>query len=376
MFPALSRFSTRAGLPARPSPPAGPSHPAGRATALATALALASTLTLARNATAEPRLPEIRTHAANRVPACVTPERLMAFLVRRNTTLALRYRDIARWYRHHGETLRVRWDYAFFQMALETNFLTYRRGDGSPGDVKPQQNNFAGIGATGGGVPGDRFRDVSTGVLAQLQHLVAYSGELQADPVAPRTKLKQADIVETMRRLKRPVRYSDLARRWAADRRYATSIAGIADSFVREHCSGRAADREVVRRRSDLGTPSANGASDAAPPPPRSASRARAHLVARTIWRRGTTVIAAGAQPQPGQAFDPNHTPAAVKAPAPVLVRTTTTTARAPDHPSPSNLLSGLQNLASTMQAHVADWPVTPPAPRPLAAPSRIAQRN
>ncbi len=100
----------------------------------------------------------------------------MAFLKMRNGQLAPRYRDIAKWYQHHGEAWRVRWDYAFFQMALETNFLTYRRGNGEPGDVQPAQNNFAGIGATGGGVTGDRFPDVSTGVLAQIQHLVAYSG--------------------------------------------------------------------------------------------------------------------------------------------------------------------------------------------------------
>ncbi len=51
----------------------------------------------------------------------------------------------------------MRWDYAFFQMAVETNFLSFKRGDGSWGDVKPAQNNFAGFGTTGGGVPGDSY---------------------------------------------------------------------------------------------------------------------------------------------------------------------------------------------------------------------------
>lgn len=74
----------------------------------------------------------------------------MAFLKMRNGQLSSRYRDIAKWYRRHGEAWRVRWDYAFFQMALETNFLTYRRANGDRGDVHPRQNNFAGIGATGG----------------------------------------------------------------------------------------------------------------------------------------------------------------------------------------------------------------------------------
>ncbi len=182
---------------------------------------------------------EIRLTGANKVPSCVTPDRLTAFLRGRNDRLDPRFKDIARWYEHWGKAWRVRWDYAFFQMAVETNFLTYRRGDGRMGDVDPKQNNFAGIGTTGGGVPGDRYPDVKTGVLAHIQHLVAYSGERLADPVAPRTKLKQDDIVEASRRLARPVRFADLARRWAVDKRYGESIEWVADSFRKTHCTGR-----------------------------------------------------------------------------------------------------------------------------------------
>ena len=81
-------------------------------------------------------------------------------------------------------------------MLLETNYLSYKTGSGRWGDVDPKQNNFAGIGTTGGGVPGDSFPDVSSGVLAQMQHLVAYSGERVANPLAPRTREKQDDIIE------------------------------------------------------------------------------------------------------------------------------------------------------------------------------------
>ena len=109
----------------------------------------------------------------------------------RNPDLLPQFRDIARFYKQHGEALRVRWDYAFFQMLIETNFLTYKTGSGRWGDVNPKQNNFAGIGTTGGGVPGDSFPDVSTGVLGQMQHLVAYSGEMVDSPVARRTREKQ-----------------------------------------------------------------------------------------------------------------------------------------------------------------------------------------
>lgn len=51
-----------------------------------------------------------------------------------------------------GEDLGLRWDYAFFQMAIETNYLSFRREGGRRSDVRPSQNNFAGLGATGNGV--------------------------------------------------------------------------------------------------------------------------------------------------------------------------------------------------------------------------------
>ena len=132
-------------------------------------------------------LPQIRMHEGNRVPSCVTPEKLNRFLASGNSNVKPQFRDIAKYYREHGERLKVRWDYAFYQMILETNYLKFVNGAGQ-GDVKPAQNNFAGIGTTGGGVPGDSFPDVSTGVLAQMQHLIAYSGERVDNPVGRRTR--------------------------------------------------------------------------------------------------------------------------------------------------------------------------------------------
>lgn len=182
-------------------------------------------------------LPEIRINERNRVPACATPARLMSFLGERNPQLPPQFRNIAAFYKEHGERHRVRWDYAFFQMLLETNYLLFRTASGR-GDVSPRQNNFAGIGTTGGGVPGDSFPDVSTGVLAQIQHLIAYSGEPVPNPVAKRTREKQDDIIALSRRLGRPVTFRDLAGRWAADRRYASSITAVADLFRRKYCMG------------------------------------------------------------------------------------------------------------------------------------------
>ena len=190
--------------------------------------------------------PKIRTDAGNTVPRCVTPKRLMAFIKTRNSNLDPRFADIAAAYKHHGDIWRVRWDYAFFQMAVETNFLTYRSGNGGWGDVNPKQNNFAGLGTTGGGVPGDSYPDVNTGVLAQIQHLVVYSGERIDEPVGARTRLKQDDILATMASKKGRTTFADLARRWAADRHYGASIEWVANNFRQQFCNGadRAGDAE------------------------------------------------------------------------------------------------------------------------------------
>lgn len=209
----------------------------------AAALTLASLLMLSSAVYAAP---PIRTGPDNHVPVCVSPERLMAFLRDRNGDLDPRFNDIARWYKHYGDAWGVRWDYAFYQMVLETNYLKFRRGDGKRGDVHEKQNNFAGIGATGGGVAGERFADVKTGVHAQIQHLVAYSGEFVKQPVAKRTAENQDDIIAKSRRLGRRVTFGDLARRWAVDRQYAKNIDFVSGMFTEGYCKGPARMEEAA----------------------------------------------------------------------------------------------------------------------------------
>lgn len=63
----------------------------------------------------------------------------------------------------------VRADVVFAQICNETGFLQFG------GDVSADQCNFAGLGATGGGVAGETFSDVRTGIRAQVQHLKAYA---------------------------------------------------------------------------------------------------------------------------------------------------------------------------------------------------------
>ncbi|MEZ5854502.1 MAG: glucosaminidase domain-containing protein [Hyphomicrobiaceae bacterium] len=218
-------------------------------------------------------LPQIRLSPRNQVPACVTPSRMQAFLADGNPRLERKFQSIASYYRLHGERMGVRWDYAFYQMIIETNYLKFKNNAGK-GDVSPRQNNFAGIGTTGGGVPGDSFPDVSTGVVAQMQHLIAYSGEPVAQPVARRTREKQDDIIAQSRRLRRPVTFRDLSGRWAADRRYWRSIAFIADRFTKRYCHGREGveeARELGQRKALLATASTGVSS--APERPRARMR-------------------------------------------------------------------------------------------------------
>jgi hypothetical protein len=232
-----------------------PHRPIRTALLIGTLLAAAVAGAQPASARGGPTLPEIRLAPGQAVPACVTPGRLNRHLAERTRDLDPRFRDIARYYKLHGEALRIRWDYAFYQMLLETNYLSYKTGSGRWGDVDPKQNNFAGIGTTGGGVPGDSFLDVSSGVLAQMQHLIAYSGERVAKPLAPRTREKQDDIIELSRALRRPVRFDDLTNRWAADRNYATSIEWVADRYRQANCAATGeplhpSDDDIEERRS------------------------------------------------------------------------------------------------------------------------------
>ncbi|MGC4020110.1 MAG: glucosaminidase domain-containing protein [Muricomes sp.] len=63
----------------------------------------------------------------------------------------------------------VRPEVAFVQTMKETGWLQYG------GDASIEQFNFAGLGTTGGGVPGNSYSDVRTGIRAQVQHLKAYA---------------------------------------------------------------------------------------------------------------------------------------------------------------------------------------------------------
>ena len=144
-----------------------------------------------------------------------------------------------------GEQLGVRWDFAFYQMIVETGSLSYRRGNRA-GDVKPPQNNFAGLGATGGGEPGESFKDIATGVRAHLEHLLLYAGRQVDNPIAERTRKVQewGVLTKWQQRFKRPITFADLAAKWApGSNGYVKMLEAVAERFRRVLREARSAPR-------------------------------------------------------------------------------------------------------------------------------------
>ncbi len=112
----------------------------------------------------------------------------------------------------------VRPEVVFAQSMLETGWLQFG------GDVKASQCNFAGLGATGGGAKGATFKDVRTGLRAQVQHLKAYASTkaLKNACVDPRFSLVKRGCATTVINLgqqENPQGYG-----WASGKNYGSNI--------------------------------------------------------------------------------------------------------------------------------------------------------
>lgn len=101
----------------------------------------------------------------------ITKEQMVNFIRRTNPlpkiTVALEELVDLYWEEAGHEGIRP--DLALAQALLETGFFRFG------GDVLPAQNNFAGIGSTGGGARGASFESARAGVRAHIQHLLAYT---------------------------------------------------------------------------------------------------------------------------------------------------------------------------------------------------------
>jgi len=177
--------------------------------------ALLAALFLASCATVPINFPPDRDNPSIMGRETVPLDRFLSVVERRNPQLG-RQAWTAVWkaYADACDVEGVRQSVALVQMLHETNWLRFG------GDVKLQQNNFAGLGVTGGGVPGLSFPDVRTGAMAHVQHLKAYaSGEpLSSKLVDPRFKYVKRGSAPSMR---------SLTGKWAMDPLYGDKLARL-----------------------------------------------------------------------------------------------------------------------------------------------------
>ncbi|MEH7013328.1 SPOR domain-containing protein [Neobacillus niacini] len=98
-------------------------------------------------------------------PTHLSAEKMNAYVRSINPNAPL----LGEYYKSLGEYYGIRGDVAIAQAMHETDYFRFT------GAVRNGQNNWAGIGATGGALRGASFRTPEEGVLAQLQHLYAYA---------------------------------------------------------------------------------------------------------------------------------------------------------------------------------------------------------
>ncbi len=144
----------------------------------------------------------------------ITSEVQLLRILRLNSAPLNLYGDVPAIYREEAAIEGINHDIAFCQMCLETGFLQF------DGDVRPEQNNFGGIGAIGNGERGDSFSDRRIGIRAQIQHLKAYATTqpLIQPLVDPRFSLIKRGTAPLL---------SQLSGRWANDSNYDKKIMAI-----------------------------------------------------------------------------------------------------------------------------------------------------
>lgn len=94
---------------------------------------------------------------------------MIMFLKSNNEAALQKFPDLPKLYREEAAIEGVSADIAFCQMCLDTSFLQFI------GDIDATQNNFANLGAVGGGTTGATFPSARVGVRAHIQHLKAYA---------------------------------------------------------------------------------------------------------------------------------------------------------------------------------------------------------
>ncbi|MBD2252949.1 N-acetylmuramoyl-L-alanine amidase [Nostoc parmelioides] len=144
-----------------------------------------------------------------------TSEVQMQLFLRNNNENALaQFPDLPKLYREEASAEGVNYDIAFCQMCVETGFLRFG------GDIKAEQNNFAGLGSIGGGTEAAAFPSARIGVRAHIQHLKAYASlePLVNEVVDPRFRFVTRGVA---------TKIDELSGRWSADLNYGSKITAM-----------------------------------------------------------------------------------------------------------------------------------------------------
>ena len=102
-----------------------------------------------------------------------TPEQMVNFINKRNPDPKINctVKQLVHLYYLEAGREGIRPDIALCQAIKETGAWGYG------GDVIPEQNNYCGLGTTGGGVKGEFFATPQLGVRAHIQHLLSYTSK-------------------------------------------------------------------------------------------------------------------------------------------------------------------------------------------------------
>lgn len=154
---------------------------------------------------------------------------MISMLKRRNPGLSLSY--IREFVYHTIEEAKIEGvnsDILFAQMMHETGYLNFG------GDVKPEQNNFAGLGAVGNGAPGESFPTVQIGVRAVVQHLKAYASteSLKLECVDTRFKYVERGSALYLEHL--GIKENPKGKGWAASQEYGYKVLSIVTALKNE----------------------------------------------------------------------------------------------------------------------------------------------
>lgn len=159
-----------------------------------------------------------------------TEEQMVAYAQSVGASFA--YTALVPIYLAEGKKEGVRGDIAFAQSLVETGNFKFG------GDVKASQNNFAGIGATGGGVSGNSFATPTEGIRAQIQHLKAYASTaaLNGECIDPRFKYVERGSAEYVEYL--GIQENPNGKGWASAKGYGASILAVLNKILNTNVSG------------------------------------------------------------------------------------------------------------------------------------------